>query len=69
MKWPGYGQALKMRMPGPIKIIDGTSQERLQPYGLGELRVLTDDVIDSFSRAVFRVAALLRKHDDLEGTV
>ena len=37
---------------------------RNSPFQLGELRVLTDDLIDSFSRAVFSVAALLRKHDD-----
>jgi hypothetical protein len=34
------------------------------PFQIGELRTLTDPLIDSFSRAVFRVATLLRKHDD-----
>jgi hypothetical protein len=37
---------------------------RNSPFQLGELRALTDEVIDSFSRAVFDVATLLKKHDD-----
>jgi len=39
---------------------------RNSPFQLGELRALPYDLIDSFSRAVFSVATLLRKHDDPE---
>lgn len=37
---------------------------RNSSFQLGEVRVLTDELIDSFSRAVFRMATLLRTHDD-----
>jgi hypothetical protein len=36
---------------------------RHSPFQLGEFRTLTDQLIDSFSRAVFAIATLLRKHD------
>jgi len=36
---------------------------RNSPFQLGELRILTDELVDSFSRAVFEVAALLRAQD------
>lgn len=37
---------------------------RNSPFQLGELRTLTDEAVDSFSRAVFSVATILRKHDN-----
>ncbi len=42
---------------------------RNSPFQLGETRGLTDELIDSFSRAVFSVASLLRKHDDPEAAI
>jgi len=33
------------------------------------LRVITGDAIDSFSRAVFDVATLLRKYDEADAAV
>ena len=38
-------------------------QVRSSPCRLGEFRPLTDSVVDSFSRAVFEIAELLRAED------
>lgn len=51
--------------------VDDTYVRRVRnsPFQLGELRNLSDALVDSFSRAVFQVAGLLRARDDGEAAV